>query len=105
MPDLLDCGLGRDAFAGPSRFNDKIVVGVREPAPRCRGWRATVDETGHYSFATLGFVRPEQHHDQRLDSSGVGGLFSDCPYGRCRCGARVGLAMAAARGASLVPTY
>jgi hypothetical protein len=24
MPDVLDCRLGRDAFAGPSRFNDKI---------------------------------------------------------------------------------
>jgi hypothetical protein len=51
MPDVLDRGLGRDAFARPSRFNDQIVVGVREPAPRCGGWRATVDEDGHYSFA------------------------------------------------------
>lgn len=34
MPDVLDCGLGRDAFAGPSR----------EPAPRCRGWRAAAEE-------------------------------------------------------------
>jgi hypothetical protein len=51
MPDVLDCGLGRDAFAGPSRFNDKIVVCVREPAPRCRGWRAVADEDGHYVFA------------------------------------------------------
>jgi hypothetical protein len=22
MPDVLDCGPGRDAFAGPSRFNE-----------------------------------------------------------------------------------
>src|SRR5450432_3803201 len=51
MPDVLDCGPGRDAFARPSRFNDQIVVDVREPAPRCRGWRATADEDGHYCFA------------------------------------------------------
>jgi hypothetical protein len=51
MPDVLDCGLGRDAFARPSRFNDQIVVGVREPAPRCRGWRGTVDEDGQYCLA------------------------------------------------------
>ena len=51
MPDVLDCGLGRDAFARPSRFNDQIVVGMREPAPRCRGWRGTVDEDGQYCLA------------------------------------------------------
>jgi len=33
------------------RRDSTIVVGVREPAPRCRGWRATVDEDGHYAFA------------------------------------------------------
>jgi hypothetical protein len=27
-------------------INDQIVVGVREPASRCRGWRATVDDDG-----------------------------------------------------------
>ncbi len=51
MPDVLDSGPGRDAFARPSRFNDQIVVGVREPAPRCRGWRGTVDEDGQYCLA------------------------------------------------------
>ena len=50
MPDVLDSGLGPDAFARPSRFNDRIVVGVREPAPRSWGWRATVDEDGHDAF-------------------------------------------------------
>jgi len=29
----------RDAFQGRRDSTDKIVVGVREPAPRCRGWR------------------------------------------------------------------
>jgi hypothetical protein len=38
------------------------------------------DEAGdsrprRYRGCTLGFVRPEQHHDQRLGNSGVGGLF------------------------------
>jgi putative transposase len=51
MPDVLDCGLGRDAFARPSRFNDQIVIGVREPAPRCRGWRGTVNEDEQYCLA------------------------------------------------------
>src|SRR5215510_7394468 len=41
MPDVLDSGPGRDAFARPLRFNDQIVDGVREPAPRRGGWRAT----------------------------------------------------------------
>ena len=44
-------GLVETLFARPSRFNDQIVVGVREPAPRCRGWRGTVDEDGQYCLA------------------------------------------------------
>ena len=39
-------GLVETLSQGRSRFNEKIVVGVREPAPRCRGWRATVDDDG-----------------------------------------------------------
>ena len=44
-------GLVETLFEVPSRFSDKVVVCVREPAPRCRGRRAIADEDGHYVFA------------------------------------------------------